>query len=95
MDSKIDLQKNWTDHTVVTDEMVMNLKEELKVKPYEGLMIVSKDDHFKAFKQSIPDGYVAWLVVDKRLPKMTGYYLNDFNVVYTTPQGENGKRRKK
>lgn len=94
MDSKIDLQKNWTDHTVVTDEMVMNLKEELKIKPYEGLMIVKNENHEKAFKESIPEGFVAWLIIDRRIPKMDVYYLNDDNVCYTTPYGENGMRRK-
>ena len=92
--SIVDLQKYWTDHSVVTDQMVMDLKEELKVKPYEGLMIVHNDDHVKAFNETIPEGFVAWLIVDKRIPRMTGYFLNDNNVCYTTPYGENGMRRK-
>ena len=91
---KIDLQKNWEDHSVVTDQMVMDLKEELKIKPYEGLMIVKNENHVKAFNERIPEGFVAWLIVDKRLPKMDGYFLNDSNVCYTTPYGENGRRRK-
>ena len=92
--SIVDLQKYWTDHSVVTDQMVMDLKEELKVKPYEGLIIVHNDDHVKAFNKPIPEGFVAWLIVDKRIPRMTGYFLNDDNVCYTTPYGENGMRRK-
>lgn len=92
--SIVDLQKYWTDHSVVTDQMVMDLKEELKIKPYEGLMIVKNDDHVKAFNEPIPEGFVAWLIVDKRIPRMTGYFLNDTNVCYTTLYGENGMRRK-
>ena len=92
--SIVDLQKYWTDHSVVTDQMVMDLKEELKIKPYEGLMIVKNENHVKAFNERIPEGFVAWLIVDKRLPKMDGYFLNDSNVCYTTPYGENGRRRK-
>jgi hypothetical protein len=91
---KIDLQKYWKDHSVVTDQMVMDLKEELKIKPYEGLMIVTNENHKKAFNEPIPEGFVGWLIVDKRLPKMNGYFLNDSNVCYTTPYGENGTRRK-
>ena len=91
---KIDLQKNWEDHSVVTDQMVMDLKEELKVKPYEGLMIVHNDDHVKAFNEPIPEGFVAWLIVDRRPGEMDGYFLNNSNVCYTTPYGENGRRRK-
>lgn len=91
---KIDLQKNWEDHSVVTDQMVMDLKEELKIKPYEGLMIVKNEKHVMAFKEPIPEGFVAWLIVDRRLPRMDGYFLNDSNVCYTTPYGENGMRRK-
>lgn len=91
----VDLQKYWTNHDIVTDEIVMDLKEELKVKPYESLMIVSEDDHYKAFKESIPNGSVAWIVVDKRLPNTTGYFfINDNNIVYTTPDGKKGRRRK-
>tara|TARA_X000000950_G_scaffold222937_1_gene268583 strand:- start:4534 stop:4815 length:282 start_codon:yes stop_codon:yes gene_type:complete len=92
--SIVDLQKYWTDHSVVTDQMVMDLKEELKIKPYEGLMIVKNENHEKAFKEPIPEGFVAWLIVDNRIPRMTGYFLNDDNVCYTTPYGENGMRRK-
>lgn len=92
--SIVDLQKYWTDHSVVTDQMVMDLKEELKIKPYEGLMIVKNENHEKAFNEPIPEGFVAWLIVDKRLPKMTGYFLNDTNVCYTTPYGKQGRRRK-
>ena len=92
--SIVDLQKYWTDHSVVTDQMVMDLKEELKIKPYEGLMIVKNENHEKAFKEPIPEGFVAWLIVDNRIPRMTGYFLNDSNVCYTTPYGENGMRRK-
>ena len=90
----MDLQQYWTNHDIVTNAMVIELKDELNVKPYEGLMIVSEDNHHKAFEQSIPEGFVAWLIVDKRLPKMTGYFLNDSNVVYTTPDGKRGRRRK-
>ena len=89
----VDLQKHWTNHDIVTDQIVMDLKEELKVKPYEGLIIVPENDHYKAFKESIPNGFVAWLVVDKRLTN-TGYFINDNNVVYTTPDGKQGRRRK-
>ena len=92
--SIVDLQKYWTDHSVVTDQMVMDLKEELKIKPYEGLMIVKNENHVKVFNEPIPEGFVAWLIVDKRIPRMTGYFLNDTNVCYTTPYGENGMRRK-
>ena len=91
---KIDLQKHWTDHSVVTDEMVEELKNELKLKPYEGLMIAHAEKHEMAFNESIPEGFVAWLIVDRRLPRMTGYFLNDSNICYTTPYGENGRRRK-
>ena len=65
---KIDLQKYWTDHTVVTDEMVVELKNELKLESYEGLMIAHADKHVMAFNESIPEGFVAWLIVDRRLP---------------------------
>ena len=75
--SIVDLQKYWTDHSVVTDQMVMDLKEELKVKPYEGLMIVKNENHVKAFNEPIPEGFVAWLIVDKRLPTLTEYFLNN------------------
>ena len=91
---KIDLQKYWKDHSIVTDEMVIDLKEELKIKPYEGLIIVKNKNHVQTFNEPIPDGFVAWLIVDKRLPRMDWYLLNDSNVCYTTPYGENGRRRK-
>ncbi len=91
---KIDLQQYWTDHTVVTDEMVAELKNELKLEPYEGLMIAHAEKHVMAFNEPIPEGFVAWLIVDKRLPIMTGYFLNDSNVCYTTPDGKQGRRRK-
>ena len=91
---KIDLQKYWTDHSVVTDEMVAELKNELKLEPYEGLMIVYDEKHVMAFNEPIPEGFVAWLIVDKRLPIMTGYFLNDSNVCYTTSDGKQGRRRK-
>ena len=90
---KIDLQQYWEDHSVVTDQMVMDLKEELKIKPYEGLMIVKNEKHAMAFNEPIPEGFVAWLIVDKRLPRMTGYFLNNSNVCYTTPDGKEGRRR--
>tara|TARA_B100001996_G_scaffold321279_1_gene265692 strand:+ start:63 stop:344 length:282 start_codon:yes stop_codon:yes gene_type:complete len=90
---KIDLQKYWTDHTVVTDEMVVELKNELKLEPYEGLMIVYDEKHVMAFNEPIPEGFVAWLIVDRRLPRMDGYFLNDSNICYTTPDGKEGRRR--
>ena len=90
---KINLQKHWTDHTVVTDEMVVELKNELKLKPYEGLMIAHAEKHVMAFNEPIPEGFVAWLIVDRRLPRMTGYFLNNSNVCYTTPDGKEGSRR--
>jgi len=90
---KIDLQKYWTDHTVVTDEMVVELKNELKLEPYEGLMIAHAENHVKTFNEPIPEGFVAWLIVDKRLPRMTGYFLNNSNVCYTTLDGKEGRRR--
>jgi len=43
--SKINLQEFWEDHSIVTDEMVIELKDELKIKPYESLMIVKKENH--------------------------------------------------
>jgi len=91
---KIDLQQYWIDHTVVTDEMVAELKNELKLKPYESLMIAHAEKHVMAFNEPIPEGFVAWLIVDRRLPRMTGYFLNNSNICYTTPYGENGRRRK-
>jgi len=91
---KINLQKHWTDHTVVTDEMVVELKNELKLEHYEGLMIAHADKHVMTFNEPIPEGFVAWLIVDKRLPRMTGYFLNNSNVCYTTPDGKEGRRRK-
>ena len=59
----------------INDFLLKSLKEELKIKPYEGLMIVKNDDHVKAFNEPIPEGFVAWLIVDKRIPRMTGYFL--------------------
>ena len=50
---KIDLQQYWTDHTVVTDEMVAELKNELKLKPYEGLMIAHAEKHEMAFNDRV------------------------------------------
>ena len=91
--SKINLQEFWEDHSIVTDEMVIELKDELKIKPYEALMIVKNENHEKVFKEPIPNGFVAWLIVDKRLPRMTGYFLNNSNVCYTTPDGKKGRRR--
>jgi hypothetical protein len=90
---KIDLQKYWIDHTIVTDEMVVELKNELKLEHYEGLMIVKNKNHVQTFNEPIPEGFVAWLIVDKRLPRMTGYFLNNSNVCYTTPDGKEGRRR--
>lgn len=90
---KLDLQKHWTDHSVVTDEMVVELKNELKLEPYEGLMIVYDEKHVMAFNEPIPEGFVAWLIVDKRLPTLTEYFLNNSNVCYTTPDGKEGRRR--
>lgn len=88
----MDLQRHWEDHEKVTDQMVMDLKEALGVKPYEGLMVVTDEAHRRAFGKPIPDGFVAWFVVDRRLPGMTGYFPDDKNVCYTTPSGEKGVR---
>ena len=85
---KIDLQKYWKDHSIVTDEMVVKLKSELGLKNYEGLIIVKNKNHVQTFNEPIPDGFVAWLIVDKRLPRMDWYLLNSNNVCYTTPYGK-------
>ena len=81
--SIVDLQKYWTDHSVVTDQMVIDLKEELKIKPYEGLMIVKNENHVKAFNEPIPEGFVAWLIVDKRIPKITQATHKVKSFIYT------------
>ena len=83
---EIDLQKHWTDHKIVTDEMVKILKNNCGCKPYEGIMIISKTQHESALGE-MPNGAVAWLKVDLRLPRMHAYFINKDNVVYTTPSG--------
>lgn len=83
----IHLQRFWKRHDIVTDAMVNALKRNLGLKPEEGLMIVSAEDHVRGLKRPIPDGCVAWLVVDRRLPPMDGYFLHPSNVRYTTPDG--------
>ena len=82
-----DLHKNWKDHNIVTDTMANKLKIICGCKPYEGLMDVDKNDHERVLGP-LPEGAVAWLKVDRRLPRMTAYCLNRSNVVYTTPYGE-------
>ena len=84
---QIDLHKNWKDHNIVTDAMANKLKITCGCKPYEGLMDVHKTDHERVLGP-LPEGAVAWLKVDRRLPRMTAYCLNRSSVVYTTPYGE-------
>ena len=37
--------------------------------------------------------YIDGVIIDKRLPRMSGYFLNNSNVCYTTPDGNQGRRR--
>ena len=83
----LDIHKNWKNHDLVADDIVKKLKIICECKPYEGLMDVLKEDHERILGP-LPDGAVAWLKVDKRLPRMTAYCLNKRNLVYTTPSGE-------
>ena len=92
--SNINLQEFWEDHNVVTDGMVVKLKKTCGLKPYEGLMIVKNSNHMEKFHTNIPENMVAWLIVDRRLPNMTGYYLHDDNVLYTDPFGTTCIRKK-
>lgn len=90
----INLQKFWKNHSVVTNEMVVELKKTCGLQPYEGLMIVNNSNHIETFHTNIPENMVAWLIVDRRLPIMTGYYLNNDNVLYTDPFGTTCIRKK-
>ena len=65
----------------------MDLKE-LKVKPYEGLIIVPKTIITNV--QRIYPQRVVRFVVDKHLAR---YFINDNNVVYTTPDGKQEERK--
>ena len=89
----INYQEHWKNHEIVTDEMVIEFKENAGLKPFESLMVVSNENHEKCFKKPIPENMVAWLIVDKRLPTMTGYFLNDNNILYSTPNGDNPIKR--
>jgi len=90
----INLQEFWEDHSVVTNEMVDSLKKRCGLQPYEGLMIVKNSNHMKTFHTNIPENMVAWLIVDRRLGNMTGYYLHDDNILYTDPFGNTCVRKK-
>jgi hypothetical protein len=91
----INYQEHWKNHEIVTDKMVMEFKEKAEIKPFESLMTVPEDNHFKAFKTSIPQGMVAWLIVDRRLPQTIGYFLNNNNILYSEPNGDNPVKRTK
>lgn len=83
----LDVQRHWEDHAVVTDAMVACIKQHLGLKHHWGIQIVTEEQHEKAGMGKIPPGKVAWLKVDRRLPRMDGYFLNASNVLYTFPNG--------
>ena len=85
----IDLQQFWTNHIVVNDNMIAVLKRNLDLDPdLYGLQIVTQEDHVRAFRKRIPNGQVAWLAIDRRLPRMSAYSLNTDNVHYSWPDGD-------
>ena len=90
----MDLQKHWKDHTKVTDLMVAQLKENLKLWSDWGLRVITNDEHRHGFKEDIPEGYVAWLIVPPACKHLTGFFLNDDNVRYTSPSGDCPLHRK-
>ena len=90
----MDLQKHWKDHTKVTDLMVFKLKETLNVYSDWGIRVITNDEHRHGFKEDIPEGYVAWLIIPPACRHLTGFFLNDDNVRYTSPSGDSPLHRK-
>ena len=54
----INYQEHWKNHEIVTDKMVMEFKEKAEIKPFESLMTVPEDNHFKAFISLISYQYI-------------------------------------
>lgn len=85
----LDIQRHWKNHQVVTDDMVAELKSNLCLSYDWGLQILSPLQHQRVFGYPIPNGKVAWLKIDLRLPRMDGF-LKEYvksNTVYSLPNG--------
>ncbi len=61
----LDLHQHWRNHSIVTDEMVAYLKKSFRLKPYEGLMEVSKK-RFESLFFPLQDDKCAWQRIDRR-----------------------------
>ena len=91
----MDLQKHWKDHRKVTDLMVAQLKENLNVDSDWGIRVITNDEHKHGFKEDIPEGYVAWLIIPPACRHLTGFFFNNDNVRYTSPSGDSPLHRRK
>ena len=82
----LNIQKHWKNHELVTDEMVAWFKKQINCQPYQGIMDVSSQRHKLVLSCDIPEGKVAWMLVDNREGVLNIY---EKQIFYTDYNGRN------
>jgi hypothetical protein len=82
----LNIQKHWRNHELVTDEMVAWFKKQINCQPYQGIMDVGSQRHKLVLSRDIPEGKVAWMLVDNREGFLNIY---EKQIFYTDCNGRN------
>ena len=86
----LNIQEHWRNHELVTDEMVAWFKKEVGCQSYQGIMDVNNERHKLLLSRDIPDGKVAWMLVDNRENVLNVYSRQIF---YTNYNGRNPTKK--
>ena len=62
----MNVQKNWRNHKILTDQMASWFINHVGCKSYENIMDVSNKTFYYLYGKDIPYGYVCWQKVDTR-----------------------------
>lgn len=82
----MNIQQQWRNHNIVTDEMVAYFKESIGCQSYHGVMDILPERFVFQFKKQIPEGKVCWLKIDRRNGALNVY---QDNLVFTDVNGRN------
>lgn len=82
----MNIQEQWRNHDVCTDEMVAYLKKTVGCESYHGLTDINQQAYYNITGKLIPEGKVCWMKIDRREGALNIY---KDNIVFTDPNGSN------
>ena len=86
----LNIQEHWRNHELVTDEMVAWFKKEVGCQPFQGIMDVNNQRHRAMFSKDIPEGKVAWMLIDRR---NGAFNVDEKQIFYTDSNGRNTTKK--